>query len=578
MTRIRRKDQAWLLSILAGCLVVSCHRTVPPATMSTPYLPPSKPEAGLPWFKDVTADSGINFQHFDSGTDKDFMQERMGSGLGWIDYNQDGRLDLFCVQDGPVYPATHQGLLPTSKLFRNNGDGTFTDVTEEAGLARAGFGMGCAVGDYDNDGFDDLLVTYFGEVVLYHNEPDGKGHRKFAEVTQRAGLKDSHWATSAAWGDLDNDGFLDLYICNYVEIDVEKYHLCEDPHTHLRHHCPPTVFPMVPHQLYRNNGNRTFTDISKSSGIAAPAPGPGLGVVMMDLDGDGLLDIYVANDLKPAYLFHNLGNMRFEENALLSGCGLGPRARAVAGMGVDAGDIDGTGRPSLVVTNFQLQGTVLYRNQGMGFFQDWSNQSGLGPATLQRLGFGAVFFDPDLDGQLDFAQANGHVYHNANKMGQTFAQESQLFRNDGKASFQDVSGKAGDYFRQRYVGRGLAWADYDNDGKPDLAFSNNAGPAVLLRNGTVTDHHWLGLELVGDGKKSNRNAIGVRVEIEAGGSKQVRFVNGGGSYLSASDRRLLIGLGKAEKADRVVIHWPSGQQQELKDVAGGKWQRIQEKP
>jgi hypothetical protein len=245
-------------------------------------------------------------------------------------------------------------------------------------------------------------------------------------------------------------------------------------------------------------------------------------------------------------------------------------------MGVDAGDIDGTGRPALVVTNFQLQGTVLYRNQGQGYFQDWSNQSGLGPATLQRLGFGAVFFDPDLDGDLDFAQANGHVYHNAEQMGQTFAQEAQLFLNDGSANFRDISQQAGDFFTQRYVGRGLAWADYDNDGKPDLAFSNNAGPVMLLRNATLTEHRWLGLELIGDGKKSNRNAVGARVEVEAGGKKLVRFINGGGSYLSANNRRLLVGLGKAEKPDKVTIRWPSGRTQEIKDLAVGKWRRVQE--
>ena len=278
--------------------------------------------------------AGIDFRHYDATTPVDYIQERMGSGLAWIDYDGDGWPDLFCVQDGPVRPAA-AALPPTSRLYRNNGDGTFADVTERAGLARAGFGMGCAVGDFDNDGFDDLVVTYLGGVVLYRNEPDGRGGRRFADVTEKAGLRDPHFATSCAWGDVDGDGYLDLYVCNYVEVDIDHYQPCEEPKHKIRHQCPPTVFPQVTHKLFRNNRDGTFTDVSSASGVAAAPPAPGLGVIMTDLDGDGRLDIYVANDLKPAYLFHNQGGGRFKDKALLAGCALGPHGSLVAGMGVE---------------------------------------------------------------------------------------------------------------------------------------------------------------------------------------------------------------------------------------------------
>jgi hypothetical protein len=533
----------------------------------------AKPTPGVPWFEDVTVAAGIDFRHFDPATDRYYIQETMGSGLAWIDYDNDGWPDLFCVQDGPVKPGAHAQ--PTSKLYRNNGDGTFTDVTDQVGLARAGFGMGCAVGDFDNDGYDDLVVTYYGGIVLYHNEPDGKGGRRFVDITEKAGIKNPHWATSCAWGDIDNDGWLDLYVCNYCEVDLDKYPVCTSEKGKL-YTCQPFHFPAVTHRLYRNNGNGTFTDVSESSGIAKAPPAPGLGVVMTDLDGDGRIDIYVANDLKPAYLFHNLGGGRFEEKALFSGCGLGPGGRPVSGMGVEAGDLDGSGRPSLLVTNFQNEPTVVYRNRGNLLFDDWTTQSGLA-ASISRLGFGCVLFDADLDGRLDFAVANGHINRDAQELyGAPFAQEAQLFLGIGRGRFREVSSKAGPYFRTRVVGRGLAWADYNNDGLPDLAFSRNGGPIALLRNCTVTDNAWLRLELIGDGKKSNRNAIGARVEVEAGGVKQVRFVNGGGSYLSASERRLLLGLGSADRASRVTVTWPSGRVQVFEDLAGRSWWRLYE--
>jgi hypothetical protein len=526
---------------------------------------------------DATPASGIDFRHFDSATSMHFIQETMGSGVGWIDYDNDGWPDLFCVQDGPVRPDPAAGPPPTSKLYRNNGDGTFTDVTARVGLDRAGYGMGCAVGDFDNDGFDDLVVTYFGGLVLYHNEPDGQGGRHFVDVTARAGLSDPHFATSCAWGDVDGDGLLDLYVCNYVEVDIDHYTPCVNQDLGQRYICPPTVFPTVTHRLFHNEGNGTFSDWSTRSGIAAAPPAPGLGVVTADLDGDGRLDIYVANDMKPAFLFHNLGGGRFEEVGLLRGCALMPNGRFMAGMGVAVGDVDGSGRPSLFVTNFQSEPNMLFLNKGDLFFQEWSYPSGLGAPSVTRLAFGTVFCDFDLNGALDVAVANGHVVRNSEAIYHApFAQEAQLFVGDGKGRFRDVSRQAGEYFRRRLVGRGLAWADYDNDGLPDLAYSHNGGPLVLLRNATATGNHWVRLELVGDGKKSNRNAVGARVEVEAGGTRQVRFIHGGGSYLSASERRQVIGLGAAESAERVSVVWPSGAKQEFTNLAAGRWWRLHE--
>ncbi len=558
--------------------VVRSRTSVLPTTvpLASPTDAPAR-TPGLPWFKDVTVASGIDFQHFNSATPMNYVHETIGSGIAWIDYNNDGWPDLFCVQDGLFPLGKGPFPLPTSKLYRNNGDGTFTDVTQETGLARPGFGIGCTVGDYDNDGFDDLFVTYLGEAVLYHNEPDGRGGRHFVDVTAKAGIQNPHWGTSCAWGDIDNDGYLDLYICNYLVLDLDRYPDCIDPGTKLRTTCSPTLFANVPHRLYRNNGNGTFSDISVPSGIASASSGPGLAVLMADLDGDGLVDIYVANDMKPAFLFHNQGGCKFVEKALLSGCGLGPMGDLVSGMGIASADIDRSGRPALFVTNFQNRPNVLYRNRGRMYFQDWSELSGLGRANHNRLAFGCTFIDADLDGTMDLAIANGHIDPTVPRLLATpFKQQAQFYLGLDKGRFRDVSTQAGPYFHEARLGRGLAWADYDNDGLPDLAFSNNGDAPALLHNETETKNHWLRLELIGDGKKSNRNAIGASAVVEAAGQRRTYFLHGGGSYLSASDRRLLIGLGPADRADAVTILWPSGRKQTLKDLKAQSWWRVVE--
>ena len=340
--------------------------------------------------------------------------------------------------------------------------------------------------------------------------------------------------------------------------------------------CPPTVFPTVAHKLFRNNRDGTFTDVSKESGIA-DASGYGFAVTFIDLDGDGKQDIYVANDMKPAFVFHNLGDGKFKEVGLTSGAGLMSNGRFMAGMGVAAGDLDGSHRPSLLVSNYQDEPNMVFLNRGKMIFVDDSHNSGLGPATMKTLGFGIELFDADLDGNLDTARANGHVIPKAEEYVKApYRQQAQMFLGDGKGHFREVTDQAGSYFREKQLGRGLAVADYNNDGRPDLAFSHVGGPVKLLRNATATDHHWMRLELVGDGKKSNRNAIGARIEIEAGGRKLVRWINGGSSFLSATERRQVIGLGPAAKAERITVVWPSGAKQEYRDLDAGHSWRLTE--
>ncbi|HVK17600.1 MAG TPA: CRTAC1 family protein [Fimbriiglobus sp.] len=547
-----------------------------PADPPAPDDPPPAPTPGVPWFVDVADAAGAHFRHFDSATPHHYIQETMGSGVAWIDYDADGWPDLFCVQNCPVRP-TPAGPAPTSRMYRNNRNGTFADVTEAVGLARSGYGMGAAVGDFDSDGFDDLLVTYLGGVVLYHNEPDGRGGRRFVDVTERSGLRNPHWATSAAWGDIDGDARLDLYVCNYCEVDLDRYPVCKDQRTGDVMVCMPSNFASTTHRLYRNDGGGRFTDVSGPSGVAAASPSPGLAVAMCDLDEDGRTDIFVANDMRPAYLFHNSGGGRFTERALLAGCGLGPDGSLVAGMCVAIADVDGSGRPSVFVTNFEKKPNVLYLNRGGLRFHDVSMPSGLGGPSIPRLGFGAEFLDADLDGRPDLAVANGHIHRASRKvLGVPFAQPALFFLGDGRGKFRDVSALAGQYFREERVGRGLAVADFDNDGRPDVAVNHNGGPLALLHNRTETANGWLRLDLIGDGAKSNRNAIGARVEVAAGGVRQVRFVVGGGSYLSASDRRVLVGLGPADRADRIVVVWPSGRRQEFRDLPGRLGYRLTE--
>jgi enediyne biosynthesis protein E4 len=539
----------------------------------SPDRPTPRREVELPAgvrirFTDVTEQAGIRFVHFDGHTDMEYIMETMGSGVGWLDYDQDGLMDLFLVQGSTfVGPASSQ---PTCKLFKNLGGGRFKDVTAETGLAHVGCGQGVAVGNIDNDGYPDLFLTCYGKPnVLYHNVPDGKGGRRFADITASAGLGDHpdwhgrpNWSTSAAFLDYDNDGRLDLFVCSYVAVDLAHYPDCRSSRSGRRFSCQPSRFAPTRCLLYRNNGDGTFTDVSKQAGIDDPGA-KALGVIALDLDDDGKIDIFVANDGMPNFLFRNLGGGRFESVGPASGCAVNLAGARQAYMGVDADDLTGGGRPDLFVTAFSQETNSLFRNEG-GHFLDVTQGSGLGPPSWYMLAFGTCFLDADRDGRLDIAVVNGHVSRYIDLEGNpnvTFRQPAQFFLNTGGGRFADLSGQAGDYFRQPHVARGLACCDYDNDGHMDLAITNNGEPAVLLHNESQTPYHWLRLEL--RGTKSNRDAVGARVTVEAGGQRLVRHRKGGGSYLSASDPRLLIGLGPATKVDRVEVRWPSGLVQRL---------------
>jgi hypothetical protein len=549
--------------------------------------PQPEPDVKLPagiaiHFADVAQTAGITFKHFDGRTDMEYITDQTGSGLAWLDYDQDGLLDLFFVQGWTFVPPQPKERL-TCKLYKNLGSGRFRDVTEAVGLAHVGCGQGVAVGDLDNQGYPSIFLTCFGKPsVLYRNVSDGKGGRRFADVTAAAGLAEHpdwktrpNYSTSAAFLDYDGDGRLDLFVCSYVVIDFAHYPDCFGT-TGRRGPCPPRNFTGTHCVLYRNNGNGTFTDVSQKAGITA-VTGKALGVVALDLDDDGKTDLFVANDTEPNFLFRNLGGGRFEAQGPACGCLVNLAGVPQAYMGVDADDLNGDGRPDLYVTAFARETDTYFRNDGRGQFVDATPSSGLGPPTWYGLAFGTCFLDVDRDGSLDVMVANGHVSRNVDADGDpniTFRQRPQLFLNDGRARFQDVSRLAGPYFQERHVGRGLAYADYDNDGHMDLALNNSGEPAVLLHNESQTPYHWLRLSL--QGTKSNRDAVGAKVTLHVGDRQLVRHRKGGGSYLSAHDPRLLVGLGAARQVDKVEIRWPSGQVQHVGPLEADRGYRIVE--
>ncbi len=515
-------------------------------------------------FRDVTYASGIAFRHFDGRTEMQYIMDQTGSGLGWLDYDRDGLIDLFLVQ-GSTFRSAPPTPAPTCKLFRNLGQGHFRDVTAAAGLEHVGCGQGLAVGDLDNDGFPDLFITCYGQPnALYRNGPDSTGGRRFVDVTAKAGLADhSDWmhrpnySTSAAFLDFDNDGWLDLFVCSYLKIDLANYPNCRDRRGR-RDACPPSAFEATRCLLYRNNRDGTFTDVSRTAGVDLPAA-KALGVVALDLDDDGRIDLFVANDSVPNFLFRNRGDGRFESLGLSSGGAVNLAGAPQAYMGVDADDLDGDGRPDLYVTAFARETDTFFRNLGGGCFLDATQGSGIGPPSWHPLGWGVCLVDADRDGLLDIVVANGHVAHHIDDEGDPnnrFRQPAQFYRNEGHGRFRHRTGQVGAHFREPHAGRGLAAADYDNDGLMDLAFNNSGEPAVLLHNESATPYHWVRLSL--RGTMSNRDAIGARVLVEAGGRRMVRHRKGGGSYCSASDPRLLVGLGTAREVERVAVRWPSG--------------------
>jgi hypothetical protein len=523
-------------------------------------------------FVDVAAASGIHFRHDNAASSEKFLIETMGSGCGWIDYDQDGRLDFYLANGAAtkLYKPAHA---LRGALYHNNGDGTFTDVTARAGVGAEGlFGMGVAVGDYDNDGFPDLLVLGYGRCVLYHNNGDGT----FTDVTARAGVANAgKWASSAAWFDYDNDGRLDLVIANYIDWSPEKNFWCGEHGPGMRSYCHPDDYNGEPPALFHNNGDGTFTDVSQKSGVGLK-PGNGLGVVTFDYDDDGWQDIFIANDSMANFLFHNNRDGTFREVGFAAGVAVSADGRAEAGMGTDAADVMGHGRMDLLVTHLDSQLARFYQNMGDGTFDDATLRSRLGYATFHMSGFGARFMDYDNDGARDIFMANGHVLDNIERYnaGVCYAEPKMMFRNAGRGVFENVSDRLGADFRLARVSRGAAVGDFDNDGDLDILVNNNGEAPQLLRNDGGNANHWLEILLIGT--KSNRDGVGARVKVTAGDLVLNDQRKGGMSYQSAQDPRLHFGLGQHSTVDAVEIRWPSGIRQILRDVRAGQILRVDE--
>ncbi|MBI2501715.1 MAG: CRTAC1 family protein [Candidatus Latescibacteria bacterium] len=526
-------------------------------------------------FVDATAAAGIYFKHENGAEGRHYMPETYGAGVAFVDYDSDGFLDLYLINGGRA-PGLSSAPLARNALYRNQGDGTFAEVTEQCGVGDTGYGMGVAVADYDNDSDVDIYVTNYGPNVLYRNEGMEAGY-VFRDVTAQAAVGDSGWGSSAAFADVDRDGCLDLYVANYLDYPAANPLVCTVGNTQVRIYCDPRKLPGQPDRFFHNGGPQAgwvFADWTEKAGLAQSA-GKELGVVFGDCDLDGDADLYLANDMAPNMLFRNDGG-RFAERGLASGTSLSEDGELRAGMGVDMGDADLDGWPDLFVTNFQWQSNTLYRNLGGGFFADATRESGINRLSVPHLGFGAGFLDCDNDGDLDLFVANGHVDDNVREYdpASTYAQRNQLLMNQGDGRFVEEE-HAGPGLELVEVSRGAAFGDYDNDGDTDIAITNSNSRAVLLRNDGGNSRHWLGLRL--RGTHSNRDGIGARVEVVAGGRRQVCQVRSGASYLSAHDLRLLFGLGAHERAERVEIHWPSGVVQELEDIWANQYLSVEEK-
>jgi enediyne biosynthesis protein E4 len=532
-------------------------------------------EAISPKFIETSSALGINFRNLASHTSNKYLIETMAPGVALFDYDNDGRLDIFVVNGAPLADLTPKGAIPRktgpkywNRLYHQKQDGTFEDVTEKAGLQGVGYGMGVAVGDYDNDGYEDLYVTAYGGNKLYHNNGDGT----FADVTEKAGVGGSGWSTSAAWVDLDGDGLLDLVVLRYLTWEFDDI-WCGERKEGYRAYCHPDYFKPIAPLVYHNDGNGHFTEVSEKIGMAKP--GKGLGIAIADYDGDGHIDLFVANDSMSEFLYHNKGNGTFEEVALVSGVAVDGEGHTFAGMGVDFADYDNDGLPDLVITDLATQMYALYRNDGDGTFTYESYPSGLGRMTMTHSGWGVRFLDYDNDGWKDLLIAQGHDLDTIQLTfpNLRYREPMLLARNTGHG-FEDVSAEAGSVFRQAWVGRGMAIGDIDNDGRVDAVVTTNDGPLYVLHNATPTPNHWLILKLVGH--RSNRDAIGAVVRVVAGRVTQVATVTTASSYLSSSDKRLHFGLGTETAAATIEIRWPSGIRQTLKNVRGDQILQVDE--
>lgn len=519
-------------------------------------------------FAEVAQEAGIRFKHEKGSQGMRYMPETYGSGVAFLDCDKDGMLDLYFVNGGRL-PGLSTAPLARNALYRNQGDGTFAEITQASGAGDTGYGMGVAVGDFDNDGDADLYLTNFGPNRLYRNEGQGR----FSDFTAQAGVGGRGWSSSAAFADADLDGELDLYVCTYLDYPAKDPLACLVGNSSERLYCDPRKFSGLADRFYHNQGEGRFADWTEKMGLAN-ARGKELGVVFGDLDLDGDPDLYLANDMAPNALYRNEGT-RFVERGLASGASLSLEGKVQAGMGVDLGDYDNDGRPDLWVTNFQWESNSLYRNLGNGFFADMAVESGIHQISFPYLGFGTGFLDADGDGDLDLFVANGHVYDNVEKIdpAASYAQRSQLLLNQGTGRFVEAV-DAGPGLAPARVSRGAAFGDYDNDGDTDIALNNSGDLAALLRNERGNHQHWLGIRL--KGRQSNRDGVGAQVRVKVGGQVQWRQVRGGGSYLSAHDLRLLFGLDTCSAIEQVEVRWSNGRLQQLGVVKVDQYLMVEE--
>ena len=529
-------------------------------------LPP-QPSLGFQ-FTDVTSSAGVHFRHNNGAYGGKLLPETLGPGCAFLDYDGDGWQDILLVNSSDW--SGHARQRSTPKLYRNNRNGTFTDVTREAGLDLEMYGLGVAVGDYNNDGFPDILITCVGQNRLFKNT--GKG--KFVDVTLASGLgRRLAFSTSAIWVDYDRDGLLDLFVCNYVKWSAEHDVFCSIDGKH-KSYCTPEAYVGQTCWLFHNRGNGNFEDVTASSGIF-DSSSKSLGVALLDYDQDGWPDLLVANDTQPNKLYRNQRNGTFRDVGVDTGIAFSQEGKARAGMGIDVGDFDNSGRAGVAITNFDNEMIGLYRAEASGNFADIAVQSGVGLPSKTTLGFGCTFLDCNLDGWLDLVAVNGHIddtVRNVRNVG--YAQPPQLFLNDGRGHFSEVGGQVGGGFNQPRVGRGLAVGDFDGDGDQDLLMTTNNGAAYLFRNDQTSGNRSVRFKLTGT--KSNRDAIGARVKLFAGGSMQTRFVRSGSSYLSQSELPVTFGLGKQDAIERIVVDWPSGRTEEYKSLQAGKSYEVSE--
>jgi len=517
-------------------------------------------------FTDVTAQAGIHFTHNAGRTGKKYLPETMGSGVAFFDADGDGWPDILLINGKDFMP---RGRRTTAALYRNNRNGTFTDVTAGSGLDIPIYGMGVAIGDYDNDGRDDVYITALDGDHLFHNE----GNFRFRDVTKAAGIDNASFGASAAWLDYDRDGKLDLFVANYVQwTEKGDLHCSLDGAT--KSYCTPESYKGTRSRLYHNLGGGRFEDVAERAGVGDPTS-KSLGVTILDYNGDGWPDIFVANDTQPNKLYRNLGNGTFKEEGMSAGVAYGEDGVARGAMGADAADYDRSGRPSLLVGNFSNQMLGVYHNEGNGLFVDEAPSSTVGRASLLSLTFGAFFFDYDLDGYPDIFAANGHIEDEIGRVQPkvSYRELPLLFRNLGNHKFENVSAQSGPGFAEPMVARGAAYADYDHDGDLDLIISTNNGPAHLLRNDGGNRNHWLSIRL--SGTRSNRDGIGAVVRVASAGGRQWNMVRSGSSYCSASDLALTFGLGR-DTAANLEIDWPSGAHQRFENVAAKQRLRIDE--